>query len=64
VTEAVQVSQVGSGEAVLGTAVIQGKATDILDLPTAAALAGVHFSQALDLGPSCLDEEEVAYASR
>lgn len=58
VSEAVHVSPVGVAPGVLGTAVLQDRATDLLDLPEVARHAGVAFAPNLE--PSALGAEEVA----
>jgi hypothetical protein len=58
VREAVHVSPVGVAPGVLGTAVLQDRATDLLDLPEVARRAGVAFAPNLEL--SALGAEEVA----
>jgi two-component system chemotaxis sensor kinase CheA len=57
VTEVVTLSEVGAAPGVLGTAVLQGRATDLLDLPVAARYAGVPFARTVDL--SLMASEEV-----
>jgi len=66
VDEVVHMSEVGAAPGVLGTAVLQGFATDLLDLPVAAQYAGVPFRRALDLasGTAVGAEEEVGANAR
>jgi two-component system chemotaxis sensor kinase CheA len=52
VEEVVNVDAIGAAQGVLGTAVVQGRATDFLDLLTAAEYAGVVFRPSLDLSLS------------
>lgn len=52
VEEVVKVDAIGAAQGVLGTAVVQGRATDFLDLLTAAEYAGVVFRPPLDLSLS------------
>jgi two-component system, chemotaxis family, sensor kinase CheA len=49
VEEVVSLSDIGTAHGVLGTAVVQGRATDFLDLAVAASYAGVVFSKTVDL---------------
>ena len=61
VEEVVTTSDVGAASGVLGTAIVQGHATDLLDLPAAAQYAGVPFERTLDLaiGAGLPAEQEV-----
>jgi two-component system chemotaxis sensor kinase CheA len=61
VEEVVSMSEVGAASGVLGTAIVQGRATDLLDLPIAAQYAGVPFERTLDLamGTELRADEEV-----
>jgi hypothetical protein len=56
VTETLNMSQVGAAPGVLGTAVLQGRATDLLDLPVAARHAGVPFVRTVDLSLKASEE--------
>ncbi|MGD0810660.1 MAG: chemotaxis protein CheW, partial [Acidimicrobiales bacterium] len=56
VTEVVHLSAVGKAPGVLGTAVLQGRATDMLDLPVAAWHAGVPFPRTVDLSAEASEE--------
>ena len=58
VTETLTVSDVGAAPGVLGTAVLQGRATDLLDLPVAARYAGVPFVRTVDLSLSASEEAQ------
>jgi two-component system chemotaxis sensor kinase CheA len=58
VTEVVSVSEVGVAPGVLGTAVLQGRATDLLDLPVAARCAGVPFVRTVDLSMGASEEAQ------
>jgi two-component system chemotaxis sensor kinase CheA len=72
VEEVVNVSTIGAAPGVLGTAVVQGRATDFLDLAVAAELAGVPFRRTVDLslgapldaGPGAYVHEEVGADAR
>ena len=60
VEEVVSLSDIGAAPGVLGTAIIQGHATDLLDLPAAAQYAGVPFERTVDLAEGAelpVDEE-------
>ena len=52
VEEVVNMDAIGAAQGVLGTAVVQGRATDFLDLLTAAEYAGIVFRPPLDLSLS------------
>jgi two-component system chemotaxis sensor kinase CheA len=65
VNEVVAVNELGRGTGVLGTTVVQGRATDLLDLPTVAMYAGVAMARTLDLSLAAAPEEtEVALDAR